>query len=93
MVRITVGGTRGHCGRHSNPQPLERVYDEELDNNFGCGELNYCPVLGCDFVIPKALGLEPGPLDAKKYHLLLMTAARQKAFFIKFVRHFVGDGK
>lgn len=72
---------------------LESFYDGEIDDSFGTGQIYFCPSLDCDFVRPEALGLEPGLLDAKKYHLLLMTAARQKAFFRKFVSHFVGDGK
>lgn len=80
------------CSRHSS-QRLESFYDPEIDNAFGTGLICFCPVLGCDFVLPKALSLESGPLDVKKNELLLMTVARQKAFSIKFVRHFVGDGK
>ena len=79
------------CPRHKSTE-LQYLYDGELDNQFGVAVM-YCPALECDYVVPRAIGSEPGPLDAKKNELLLMTAARQKVFFKKFFEHFVGDGK
>ena len=80
------------CPRHKTSK-LQYLYDEEIDNNFGCGGLMYCPLLECDYVKPGALGLEAGPLDVKKNELLLMITARHKVFFKKFAEQFVGNGK
>ncbi len=80
------------CPRHKTLK-LQYLYDEEIDNSFGCGGLTYCPALECDYVKLGALGLEPGPLDVKKNELLFMTVARQKTFFKKFAEQFICDGK
>lgn len=82
---------REFCSRHLS-QRLEMFYDIEIENTFGSGygNVRYCGVLECDFVKPD---LRHTRFDGERDYLIYMTAARQKAFSIKFVRHFVGDGK
>jgi hypothetical protein len=53
----------------------------------------YCPLLECDYVDVQSAASECGPFGTRIEKLTVMTAARQKVFFKKFIDHFVGNGR
>jgi len=89
-----VPDLQNYCHRHSTPQRLESASDKELLGSFGISFFAYCPALWCDFVeIHHDCNEIAGDVAPRFLLMMELTAVRQKAFFRKFVKHFVGDGK
>ncbi|MFY9462214.1 MAG: hypothetical protein WAP51_03375, partial [Candidatus Sungiibacteriota bacterium] len=85
------------CQRHRGCR-LQSLFDNELREKFNVLQIWYCPLLECDFVKLHGFRVSPGEVlidfvDKKVKEMVVLTAARQKAFFKKFAEQFVGNGK
>lgn len=84
-----------YCSGHDILQRLSRFEDDEISEAANMNVVVwYCPILWCDTVRLRGGGASSHRTEGPtKNRLLLLIAARQKAFFRKFAEQFAGNGK
>ena len=81
------------CPRHKTSE-LQKIEDDDLNAFLHTSvRIFYCLLLECDYVEVLSTAREVGPFATGVEKLTVITAARQKVFLKKFVKHFVGNGK